>query len=647
MNKEVWLLAVLVGIAVFLNSAFIVIIQTSDSENAVSNSIGQTIIGTDYISPLFSEKTLNTYTSKVKPAPEPVSQPAVSENIKVVKGENGFEMIINYDKKTITIDGRETSIIIDGPEIFGYPSKSDSISQIEENIKKFDSTKGWTGPLPDYERFDLYVDTDYYSNNQATLDFFFNKFEERYLYMEGLTQWSSEQFNGANKLKIYVTSSSTCSSGVSMSGIATVYLYEDISNLEVCKQGYYENGELLYNNPGELGDHYAYVGTMLHEALHAINPPAGSYVPWITEGFSTYFQYNVLVNFGDINQETADTFIANGYPFWNWPDYSSQSFDYHDGCIVDNHFCVDSSGRQIFMNADIQHSRGYYITSKMFQMMRDDYGFNWGNFFDKINDNKETMQKSWELGYSSNYYPDTFFVDVFGKNVGWDFATTQSIWEYDGPLGPGWGVRYWESRDWYADLTPTISFSKNNPAPEEIITINSIVYNNGEVNLENVAVRFYSGTDLIDEKIIFVPQGSVPVSTTYSAPEGTYQIKVVVDEDDLKLETNNNNNEASDTISFSYSYICGDINFDGGLSIGDLTYLITYLFRGGPAPQKPELANVNGLNGINVADLTYLINFFFRDGPDPICNGSYSIPSVPSYTEEEKNDFFEYYNSYI
>lgn len=66
--------------------------------------------------------------------------------------------------------------------------------------------------------------------------------------------------------------------------------------------------------------------------------------------------------------------------------------------------------------------------------------------------------------------------------------------------------------------------------------------------------------------------------------------------------------------------ICGDVNGDGtGPNVADLTYLVDYLFRGGPPPPVPEMANVNGIGGINIADLTYLVSYLFRGGPEPVC----------------------------
>jgi len=67
-------------------------------------------------------------------------------------------------------------------------------------------------------------------------------------------------------------------------------------------------------------------------------------------------------------------------------------------------------------------------------------------------------------------------------------------------------------------------------------------------------------------------------------------------------------------------FLCADIDGDGqGPNVADLTYLVDYLFRGGPPPPVMEAANVDGDNGVNIADLTYLVDYLFRGGPAPVC----------------------------
>ncbi len=64
----------------------------------------------------------------------------------------------------------------------------------------------------------------------------------------------------------------------------------------------------------------------------------------------------------------------------------------------------------------------------------------------------------------------------------------------------------------------------------------------------------------------------------------------------------------------------GNVDDQSSINVADVTYLVDYLFRGGPEPQCFEEGDVNGDGNINVADLTYLVNHLFRDGmPPPPC----------------------------
>jgi len=54
-------------------------------------------------------------------------------------------------------------------------------------------------------------------------------------------------------------------------------------------------------------------------------------------------------------------------------------------------------------------------------------------------------------------------------------------------------------------------------------------------------------------------------------------------------------------------------------NIADLTYLVDFLFTGGPPPDCPEEADLNAELGPdpNIVDLTYLVQYLFQGGPDP------------------------------
>jgi len=60
----------------------------------------------------------------------------------------------------------------------------------------------------------------------------------------------------------------------------------------------------------------------------------------------------------------------------------------------------------------------------------------------------------------------------------------------------------------------------------------------------------------------------------------------------------------------------GDANGDGQVTVGDVFYLINYLFAGGPAPIGSGDANGDG--SVTVGDVFYLINYLFAGGPAPV-----------------------------
>ena len=66
-------------------------------------------------------------------------------------------------------------------------------------------------------------------------------------------------------------------------------------------------------------------------------------------------------------------------------------------------------------------------------------------------------------------------------------------------------------------------------------------------------------------------------------------------------------------------YLCGDASNNGAINILDATYIINYLYKGGPAPESPDSADLDGSGSMNLLDVVYLINFLYKGGPEPIC----------------------------
>ncbi len=78
------------------------------------------------------------------------------------------------------------------------------------------------------------------------------------------------------------------------------------------------------------------------------------------------------------------------------------------------------------------------------------------------------------------------------------------------------------------------------------------------------------------------------------------------------------NNEAVLFHNTGYQWAqAGDMDGEPGLNVADLTYLVAFLFSGGPDPIPYEAGNIDCLDDINVADLTYLVAYLFSGGPEP------------------------------
>jgi hypothetical protein len=60
----------------------------------------------------------------------------------------------------------------------------------------------------------------------------------------------------------------------------------------------------------------------------------------------------------------------------------------------------------------------------------------------------------------------------------------------------------------------------------------------------------------------------------------------------------------------------GDVNADGHLDVGDVFFIINFLFASGPVPM--EEGDMNGDGAFDVADVFYLINYLFASGPAPV-----------------------------
>jgi len=65
--------------------------------------------------------------------------------------------------------------------------------------------------------------------------------------------------------------------------------------------------------------------------------------------------------------------------------------------------------------------------------------------------------------------------------------------------------------------------------------------------------------------------------------------------------------------------ICGDADDNGIIDILDITFIMSYLYQGGPAPNPIEIGDVNSDGSINMLDITYVIAYLYDSGPELNC----------------------------
>ena len=67
------------------------------------------------------------------------------------------------------------------------------------------------------------------------------------------------------------------------------------------------------------------------------------------------------------------------------------------------------------------------------------------------------------------------------------------------------------------------------------------------------------------------------------------------------------------------TYMPGDIDWDGEIAIGDLTWLVDYMFQSGAAPAILESCDLNGdCVKPDISDLMYLVEYMFDGGSSPL-----------------------------
>jgi hypothetical protein len=63
----------------------------------------------------------------------------------------------------------------------------------------------------------------------------------------------------------------------------------------------------------------------------------------------------------------------------------------------------------------------------------------------------------------------------------------------------------------------------------------------------------------------------------------------------------------------------GDVTGDEIINVGDVVYLVSYLYKGGPAPDPVWVGDCNCDDIVNVGDIVFLVSYLYKGGPEPVC----------------------------
>jgi hypothetical protein len=133
--------------------------------------------------------------------------------------------------------------------------------------------------------------------------------------------------------------------------------------------------------------------------------------------------------------------------------------------------------------------------------------------------------------------------------------------------------------------------------------------------------------------------GSIPVRAPFKGFRQSYKMVTDVldgfggesESDNYRIPVNSGGQpsaigiSASDTLVIEAGFVHasfvkrGDATADGVIDIGDVVYLINYLFRNGSVPCPFEAGDANCDGVVVIGDVVYLINYLFRGGPLPVC----------------------------
>jgi hypothetical protein len=126
-------------------------------------------------------------------------------------------------------------------------------------------------------------------------------------------------------------------------------------------------------------------------------------------------------------------------------------------------------------------------------------------------------------------------------------------------------------------------------------------------------------------KFMLTPIARYPTQTDPDLPGGTYNnilsrwTAFLADSGGFACTKDSSEISVYDRSVLGPESIYGDANGDGLIDVGDVVYLVSYLYKGGPAPDPLWVGDCNCDGTTNVGDVVYLVAYLYRGGDPPGC----------------------------
>ena len=139
----------------------------------------------------------------------------------------------------------------------------------------------------------------------------------------------------------------------------------------------------------------------------------------------------------------------------------------------------------------------------------------------------------------------------------------------------------------------------------------------------NVYVTGESGADYLTVR--YDPGGETDWVQRYDGPanSGDGAEAIVVDDSGNVYVTGSS--DGTGTGNYDYAtikyvqFMRGDASGDLIVDVGDVVYLVNYLYRNGPAPQPLAAGDANCDGVVDLGDIVFLLSYLFRGGAPPGC----------------------------